>query len=81
MVLAVALLLGLRHASDPDHLGRGLDADRLGPERRRASARDGSGSPGGWGTRSRSRLFGLPIVLFGAYLPESVQRAAEARSG
>lgn len=78
IVIAVAVLLGLRHATDPDHLaavtslvaggkeggGGGRDAARLGLF---------------WGLGHATTLFafGLPVVLFGEYLPEAVQRGAE----
>ncbi len=51
VVLAVALLLGLRHASDPDHLAAVSTLIASDPSRRRRRARAGSGWPGGWATR------------------------------
>lgn len=80
MVLAVALLLGLRHASDPDHLAAVTTLIASDPG-------DGRGLAGrlglAWGTGHALTLalFGLPIVLFGAYLPEGVQRGAEVAVG
>lgn len=79
-VLGLALLLGLRHAADPDHLvavstliagSRGR-----GP---RAAARLGAA----WGAGHALTLtaFGLPIVLVQAFLPGPVQRLAEAAIG
>jgi high-affinity nickel permease len=76
IVLVVAVLLGLRHASDPDHLaavttlvtnGRG-GATRLGLS---------------WGLGHASSLvaFGVPIVLWKAYLPEPVEQSAEVTIG
>lgn len=80
LVLAVALLLGLRHASDPDHLAAvtTLIAAEPGDGARRA-ARLGLG----WGIGHALTLaaFGLPIVLFHAHLPDAVQRGAEALVG
>ena len=74
VVLAVALLLGLRHASDPDHLA--AVSTLIASDPRDGARRAGRlGLAWGSGTRSRSALFGLPVVLFGAYLPETVQRA------
>jgi ABC-type nickel/cobalt efflux system permease component RcnA len=80
VVLVVALLLGLRHATDPDHLtavSTLIVADaRHGPARARRLGL-------AWGAGHATTLFafGLPIVLFGAYLPDAVQRAAEAAIG
>jgi len=73
IVLVVAVLLGLRHASDPDHLtavttlvtnGRG-GATRLGFT---------------WGLGHASSLLalGVPIVLWKAYLPAPVEQSAES---
>jgi High-affinity nickel-transport protein len=79
VVLAISLLLGLRHATDPDHLaavttlaaGRGMagrSAGRLGLA---------------WGAGHATSLFalGLPIVLWRAYLPHRLQEGAEALVG
>ena len=76
VVLAVALLLGLRHATDPDHLAAVSTLIATDP-------RDGSRRAGrlglAWGLGHATTLFafGLPIVLYGAYLPDAVQRGAE----
>jgi ABC-type nickel/cobalt efflux system permease component RcnA len=80
IVLAVALLLGLRHASDPDHLAAvsTLIASRPDEGRRRAA---GLGLAWGLGHASALLVFGLPIVLARSYLPETVQRAAELLVG
>jgi High-affinity nickel-transport protein len=76
IVVVVAILLGLRHASDPDHLaavttlvtnGRG-GATRLGLA---------------WGLGHASSLvvLGVPIVLWKAYLPDRVEQSAEVTIG
>jgi high-affinity nickel permease len=76
IVLLVAVLVGLRHASDPDHLaavttlvtnGRG-GATRLG-------------LTWGLGHASSLVLFGVPIVLWKAYLPTRVEQSAEVTIG
>ncbi|MDX6697193.1 MAG: hypothetical protein QOE65_590 [Solirubrobacteraceae bacterium] len=79
-VLAVALLLGLRHASDPDHLAAVSTLIASDPQdgTRRAGR---LGLAWGMGHATTLALFGLPIVLFGAYLPDPLQRAAEALVG
>jgi hypothetical protein len=75
-VLGAAVLLGLRHASDPDHLaavttlvtnGRG-GATRLG-------------LTWGLGHASSLVLLGVPIVLWKAYLPPQVEQSAEVTIG
>jgi high-affinity nickel permease len=80
IVIAVAVLLGLRHATDPDHLTAVTTLIASGKERtRHAAARLGLS----WGLGHATTLFafGLPIVLFKAYLPEPVQQGAETAIG
>lgn len=80
IVIAVAVLLGLRHATDPDHLAAVTTLIASGKERtRRAAASLGFS----WGLGHATTLFafGLPIVLFKTYLPDGVQRAAETAIG
>ena len=80
VVALVATVLGLRHASDPDHLAA-LTTLIAGTEDRagKAAARLG----GAWGLGHATSLFafGVPIVLFKSYLPESVQEGAETAVG
>jgi ABC-type nickel/cobalt efflux system permease component RcnA len=80
LVLAVALGLGLRHASDPDHLAAvsTLIASEPDDGTRRAGR---LGLAWGLGHATTLALFGLPIVLFNAYLPHAAQRGAEALVG
>lgn len=76
LVCAIAILLGLRHATDPDHLAAVTTLIASGHERAaRAAARLGAA----WGLGHATSLFvfGLPIVLFGHYLPPRAQRGAE----
>jgi cytochrome c biogenesis protein CcdA len=80
IVVAVSILLGLRHASDPDHLAAVTTLIASGKERAaRRAARLGFA----WGLGHATSLFvfGLPVVLYSAYLPEPVQRAAETTVG
>ena len=80
LVLLVALLLGLRHASDPDHLAAVSTLIASDPEdgTRRAGR---LGLAWGAGLALTLALFGLPIVVLQAYLPDPLQRAAEAAVG
>jgi ABC-type nickel/cobalt efflux system permease component RcnA len=79
-VLAVALLLGLRHASDPDHLAAVTTLIASEPENgERRAAR--LGLAWGLGHAVTLALFGLPIILFQSYLPGWAQHAAEALVG
>jgi high-affinity nickel permease len=80
VLCAVAVLLGLRHATDPDHLAAVTTLIAAGKERtKHAAARLGFS----WGLGHATSLFafGLPIVLFKAYLPKPVQQGAEATVG
>ena len=76
IVLLVATLLGLRHATDPDHIAAVTTLMASGREhaRRRAAA---LGAWWGLGHALTLVVFGVPILLFEAYLPETVQRGAE----
>jgi high-affinity nickel permease len=76
IVLLVATLLGLRHATDPDHLAAvtTLMASGRDDARRRAAA---LGAWWGLGHALTLVVFGVPILLFEAYLPDLVQRGAE----
>jgi hypothetical protein len=80
VVVAVSVLLGLRHAGDPDHLAAVTALIASGKERAgRRAARLGLS----WGLGHATTLFafGLPVVLYSAYLPESVQAWAETSVG
>jgi High-affinity nickel-transport protein len=79
VVAIVAILLGLRHATDPDHL-TAVSTLVAGD---RADTR-GAGRLGlAWGLGHATTLFafGLPIVLYRSYLPETLQTAAETLIG
>lgn len=80
LVVLVGVLLGLRHATDPDHLAAMTTLIAGGRERAaRATARLGLA----WGLGHGTSLFvfGLPIVVFNTYLPERLQRGAETLIG
>jgi len=80
IVVAVAVVLGLRHASDPDHVTAVTTLIASGRDRAaRSAARLGLV----WGFGHATSLFvlGLPIVLYRAYLPTPVQRDAETAVG
>jgi high-affinity nickel permease len=80
VVIAVSMLLGLRHAGDPDHLAAVTTMIASGNERAaRRAARLGLT----WGLGHATSLFafGLPVILYSAYLPTAVQKAAETSVG
>jgi high-affinity nickel permease len=80
IVLGVSILLGLRHASDPDHLAA---VTTLIASKRENAARRAARLGFTWGLGHASSLFvfGVPVVLYRAYLPEQVQSAAETTVG
>jgi cytochrome c biogenesis protein CcdA len=76
LALVAALLLGLRHATDPDHVtavSTLVFSGRAGV--RRLAAR--LGLAWGLGHATTLILLGLPVVLVGEWLPEIVGRVAE----
>ena len=80
IVAAVSIALGLRHASDPDHLAAVTTLIASGKERAaRGAAR--LGFVWGLGHATSLFVFGLPVVLYGAYLPGPEQSAAETTVG
>lgn len=80
VVLGVALLLGLRHATDPDHLAAVSMLIATEPEEgQRRAAR--LGLAWGMGHATTLLLLGLPVVLFKSYLPDRLQQSAELLVG
>ncbi len=76
----MAVLLGLRHATDPDHLtavSTLVLGEREGGFRRAAVL----GLAWGLGHATTLTAFGLPVILFSQFLTEPVQRTAEALVG
>ena len=76
VVLFLAVLLGLRHATDPDHIAAMTTLVASGRERAaRSAARLGAW----WGLGHAITLvvFGIPILLAERFLPERVQQGAE----
>lgn len=76
LVCFVAILLGLRHATDPDHIAAVSTLIASGKERTSRAAAT-LGFAWGLGHASTLFLFGLPIVLFDKYLPDRAQQVAE----
>ncbi len=81
VILLISALLGLRHASDPDHLAAvtTLIASEEDLDKVRKAGFMGLFWGAGHGTTLV--LIGLPLVLFNRYLPEAVQQAAETLIG
>ncbi len=80
LVCVVAVVLGLRHATDPDHLAA-VSTLIAGTRERATSAAARLGLSWGLGHATALFAFGLPIVLFKRYLPAPVQQGAETTVG
>src|SRR2546423_12465055 len=80
VVVAVSILLGLRHATDPDHLTAVTAMIVSGRDRATHHAAR-LGLTWGLGHATSLFVFGLPVVLYSAYLPQAVQDAAETTVG
>jgi high-affinity nickel permease len=76
VVLFVAVLLGLRHATDPDHIAVMTTLVASGREH---AAREAAGLGAWWGIGHAITLvlFGVPILLAERFVPERVQQGAE----
>lgn len=81
VVLVVSALLGLRHASDPDHLAAVTTLIASEEDLGKARKAGVMGLLWGAGHGTTLVLLGLPLVLFNRYLPEVVQQAAETLIG
>jgi len=81
VILVVSLLLGLRHASDPDHLAAVTTLIASGEDRHRVRKAGIMGFLWGLGHGTTLVLIGLPLVLLNQYLPEIVGKIAEVAIG
>src|SRR5919107_613934 len=81
VMLLISLFLGLRHASDPDHLAAVTTLIASEEEREQARKAGLMGFFWGLGHGTTLLILGLPLVLFNRFLPEPVQQAAEVAIG
>ena len=81
IVLMISLLLGLRHASDPDHLAAVTTLIASEENHRRIRKAGLMGLLWGMGHATTLILVGLPLVLAGIVMPEPVQQVAETLIG
>jgi ABC-type nickel/cobalt efflux system permease component RcnA len=80
IALLVAVLLGLKHATDPDHL-TAVSSLLLGEQRSGVRRAASLGLAWGLGHATTLFVFGLPVVLFSRFLPDTLQRSAEGLIG
>ena len=80
MAFFAAVLLGLRHVVDPDHL---TAVATLALQERELAGREAGTIGLCWGLGHAATLmaFGLPVVWFGRHLPDWVHRMAEVAIG
>src|SRR5205814_6673966 len=80
VVFLLAFALGLRHASDPDHL---VAVSTLVADARGRAARAAARLGAAWGLGHATTLlaFGLPVLLVRGFLPHAVEQSAEALIG
>jgi ABC-type nickel/cobalt efflux system permease component RcnA len=81
LVLLISALLGLRHASDPDHLAAVTTLIASEDDSDKVRKAGFMGLLWGAGHGTTLVLIGLPLVLFNRYLPGAVQQAAETLIG
>jgi len=79
-VLVVAFALGLRHASDPDHVVA-VSTVVAGTRERAARTAAALGAAWGAGHATTLLLFGLPVIVLHAYVPAIVETLAETLVG
>ena len=76
----VAALLGLRHATDPDHL-TAISTLVLSDQRDGARRAGTLGLAWGSGHATTLLVFGLPVVLFTGHVPQALLQGAEVAIG
>jgi high-affinity nickel permease len=79
-LLLVAVVLGLRHATDPDHLAA-VSALIASDDSQGARHAGELGLAWGAGHATTITIVGIPIVILDAYLPEPVQIGTEVLIG
>lgn len=79
LTLVIVALLGLRHASDPDHLA--AVSTLVAEKGLKAKEAMKVGAAWGWGHAVSMMVFGLPVVALSTKFPEQMYQAAEATVG
>jgi ABC-type nickel/cobalt efflux system permease component RcnA len=80
LVLLAALVLGVRHATDPDHVAA-VTTLVVAEDGRRPRGAGLLGLAWGFGHALTLFAFGLPLLLVGSELPAAAQNGAAAASG
>ena len=77
LVVPVAVLLGLRHATDPDHIAA-VTTLVAGTRERATRTAAALGAIWGLGHATTLFAFGVPILVLDSFLPQRVQQLAES---
>jgi ABC-type nickel/cobalt efflux system permease component RcnA len=80
VVVAIAFFLGLRHASDPDHLVA-VSTLVTGMNERAARTAARLGAAWGLGHATTMLAFGIPLIVMHAFLPRPLEQTAEVLIG
>jgi ABC-type nickel/cobalt efflux system permease component RcnA len=81
LILPIVLLLGLRHASDPDHLAAVTTLVASGEERKQVRKAGFMGVAWGLGHGTMLVVVGVPLVLLNRFVPDPLLMAVETFIG
>lgn len=81
LILLVSLVLGLRHASDPDHLAAVTTLVASEEDRDQIRQAGFMGFAWGLGHGTTLIIIGLPLLFFSRFLPEPIVQVAETIIG
>ncbi len=81
LVLLISVALGLRHASDPDHVAAVTILVASGETRNKIGRAGLTGFSWGLGHGTTLVIIGLPLIVFSRFLPEPIVRIAETLIG
>ncbi len=81
LILPIVLLLGLRHASDPDHLAAVTTLVASGEERKQVRKAGFMGVAWGLGHGTMLVVVGVPLVLLNRFVPEPLLMVVETFIG
>lgn len=81
LILPIVLLLGLRHASDPDHLAAVTTLVASGEERKQVRKAGFMGVAWGLGHGTMLVIVGVPLVLLNRFVPEPLLVVVETFIG
>lgn len=81
LILLISVALGLRHASDPDHVAAVTTLVASGKSRNKIGRAGFTGFSWALGHGTTLIIVGLPLIVFSRFLPEPIVRIAETLIG